>query len=574
MTNVVRGWWQSHFAGQPCFQPPRGSWIFGLLLAAVAAVILFPDNQPLLEPDEGRQAEIPREMLARCDFVTPRIQGLPYYEKPPLQYWLTAGVYSLFGVRPWVARLVPAGAAWLTILLTFGWAARVLGARQAFLGGLILSLSLQFAFLGRTVILDSLLTLCVVTSWFAAHQAIAGASFRWRWWVISAVACGLGILAKGPVALILLIPPVFAYQLLMTITVAAGSGLNISARASWYAWVAYLGMTLLVTAPWYLLMVWSDRAYLVHFFWKANVVRFVNAYDHEQPWWFYVPVVFLGTFPWSLLWPALGYFLASRRPQMAARRSPSVGFCVLLAGWCLLFYSASGCKSPPYVMPALVPLALLLGSCLDAVIHLPWARDYPYLSYARRILPFHAASSLLVFSFIAYLIIAVLGWQAWPIAVGQAVVALVLILGWWRIGPRLGPLAAWGSCAAVISVVILFPLRDLGAGYAAQHSPAAIVRMVRRWPGIQQSPVVSFQREWLSASFYLHREIVGFYGEHIHPELMNLMMSNKEVLVLVENGQNLDDFLKELPQVFERRVVVPDQDGTVALVVVKNQTCW
>jgi 4-amino-4-deoxy-L-arabinose transferase-like glycosyltransferase len=528
-------------------------------LAALAAVLLGTSNQPLLEPDEGRQAEVPREMLVYGDFLLPRSQGQPYYEKPPLQYWLTAGAYSLFGVQPWVARLVPATAAWCAILLTFAWARRNFTARQAFVGAGILCLSLEFILLGRTVVLDSLLTLCVVASWYAAHEAVSGPIVRWSWWSVSALACGLGILAKGPVALILVAPPVVAYQFLA------------AACWRWKRWLAYAGVAVLVPAPWYLLMAWRDPAYLGHFLWKANVVRFVNPYDHEQPWWFYLPVLFLGTFPWSLLVMAVGYFLWSKKPRLAALRSQPLGYCVLLAGWCLLFFSMSGCKSPPYILPAFAPLALLTGVCLDGILFLPVMRHYPFLAHARQALPCHATIAILLLTSVAYVTLAMLGWQCWEEVLGPALGTLVLPILCWRFGRRLRPVVSWAICAAAMLGFILFPTRDLSAGYATQHSPATIARLIRHSPARRKSPVVSFQRTWQSASFYLRREVASYYGERLHNELDELISQEPEVLVLVENGQNLSDLLNELPPTVEKEVVVPDPDGTVALVVIRRR---
>jgi dolichol-phosphate mannosyltransferase len=557
----LRFWWRWQFPGPLAPTPRKGALVFGLVLALVAALILWPDNHPLLEPDEGRQAEIPREMLAHGDLLVPRVVGQPYYEKPPLQYWLTAGAYTLFGVHPWVARLAPATAAWLTVLLTFAWGRRSLGPRAAFLGALVLSLSLGFVSLGRTVVLDSLLAACVTVAWYSAHAAVSGPCFRWRWWLISALACGLGILTKGPVALVLLVPPVVVYHWL-----AAGVS-----RPRWRTWAVYVALAVLVPAPWYVAMTLRDPVYVEQFLWRANVVRFVHAYDHEQPWWFYLPVMFAITFPWSLLWPALGYFLASKKPRLAMLRTPHLGFCLLLAGWCVLFFSVSGCKSPPYVLPALAPLALMLGVCLDAIIFRPARCLHASLRYARQVLPWRATVLVLMASALCFVAVGSFGWQNWEMVLGPTILALSLALCWWRLGRKAPCVLAWGACAAASLAFLVFPVRELAAGYAARHSPVVVARLIRHLPGSRASPILSFQRTWLSASFYLRREVANYYGDHIHPDMWKLFQEQPEVLVLVENGINLEDFLKELPPSLEREVVLPDPDGTVALVVVRSK---
>jgi dolichol-phosphate mannosyltransferase len=555
-------WWNFQFPGTHRSPPRKASWLLALLLAALAALMLGPDNQPLLEPDEARQAEIPREMLAHGELLVPHLQGIPYYEKPPLQYWLTAAAYALCGVRPWVARLVPAIAAWITIMVLFAWGRRHLGSRPAFLGALALCLSIGFVTLGRTVVLDSLLASCVVTAWCSAHQALARPTFRWRWWLPAALVCGLGVLAKGPVALVLVFPPVVAYCLL---TPSA-------ARPSWRGWLAFLAIALAVPAPWYVAASVRDPAYLWQFFWKANVLRFVRPYDHEQPWWFYFPVLFGATFPWSLLWPALAYFLVSTKPRLAALRTPALGYCLLLAGWCVLFYSLSGCKSPPYVVPALAPLSLMVGVCLEAVIFGRAAQYDPFLRLARQTLPWNTTIILLVLSSLAYITAAILNWQPWGLALVIAVGTLALAFVWRRVGREVRPALAWAMCAAACLAFILFPIRDLATGYAAQHSPETLARIIRHWPNSHRSPVVSFQRQWLSASFYLRREVVAYYqGEFVQEVLLPLLRDQPEVLVFVENGDNLEAFLKDMPGTLATEVLIPDQDGTVALVVVRQK---
>jgi dolichol-phosphate mannosyltransferase len=358
----------------------------------------------------------------------------------------------------------------------------------------------------------------------------------------------------------LLMPPVLAYQCLA----------DKASRPRWTVWAVYIGIATLVPAPWYVAMAARDPAYLGHFLWKANIQRFIHPYDHEQPWWFYVPVLFLATFPWSLLWPALGYMLFSQRPVLAARRTPALGFCLMAVTWCLAFFSLSGCKSPPYVLPALAPLALLLGWCLEALLWRPVAQFHPILAHSHRLLARNATLVVLLGAAATYGAAALAGWQSGSITVVGTLLPLALALAWWRYGRQVGPLGAWGGCFAAVLGFIAFPLQDIGAGYAARHSPATITRLIRRWPTSRQSPIVSFQRTWLSASFYLHREIASFYGEHIHQEMLELFRKQPEVLVFVENGQNLDDFLKELPPTLDRQVILPDPDGTVALVIVRQ----
>src|SRR5207302_6573145 len=129
-------------------------------------------------------------------------------QKPPFLYWLVIGCYQLFGVADWAARVVPGLAGVLTVLVTAAWGWRALGFWSGFVGGAILALSARFLYMAGMLSMDGLLTLWVVAALCAGHLALRSGS-RWIW-CLSAGACGLGILTKGPVALALVLPPLVA----------------------------------------------------------------------------------------------------------------------------------------------------------------------------------------------------------------------------------------------------------------------------------------------------------------------------------------------------------------------------
>jgi dolichol-phosphate mannosyltransferase len=554
-------WWsRTVFPGPAPAAPRKASWIYLPLLMLLAGLLLFSElNQPLLDPDEGRQAEIPREMLAHGDFIRPRMLGLPYYEKPPLQYWLTAGSYALLGVRPFAARLVPALAAWLTVLLTFLWGRRSLGARPAFLGCLGLCLSVAFLTLGRTVVLDSVLTLCVTAAWYAAHRAVAGPALCRGWWIASAAACGLGVLAKGPVAVVLLAGPVAGFQYL-----ARG------VRPRPGPWAVFLGIAGAVAGPWYLAMAVAEPGYVSQFLWKANVLRFLEPFDHQQPWWFYLPLLFIGTLPWSLLWAWLAYFLSSRSRRLAVLRTPALGFCTLAVVFCLGFFSLSGCKSPLYVAPALAPLALMHGVCLDAILFRRAGLRDRFLRYARQVLPHRATLAVLFVSAACYLVTGILGWESWPVVALETAATVAVLAGWWRYGRSAPPRLAWSVCAAATLAMAVVSARDLVAGFAARHTVQAIAKIARHWPGGTRYPVVSYARQWPSASFYLRRDCVTVFAREQLGFLVKFLKRTPQALVLVESGPRLDELLAALPPTLEARVHRPGREGQAALVAVRR----
>jgi hypothetical protein len=321
------------------------------LLIFLPALLLYGSlSFHLFEPDEGRYAEIPREMLNRGEWVVPLLQSEPYLDKPPLLYWLVRLSYSVFGVHDWSARLVPAFALHACILITYLFGRRWLGERAAFWGALLLSIAPGFITIGRFLTMDSLLTLLVSLSVFAGYQTLRANRFKLAWLCLSAIACGLGVLAKGPVAIVLLIPPICLYAWL------AGTKLGLSRRAI----LLFGAIVLAVALPWYVAICVRLPAFAYHFLWEHNVVRFLAPFDHLRPIWFYMPILLIGLLPATLLALPFARFLFSANDS--SLRTPSLGFVLLAGAWCVLFFSLSGCKLPTYILPAFPILALALGT--------------------------------------------------------------------------------------------------------------------------------------------------------------------------------------------------------------------
>jgi dolichol-phosphate mannosyltransferase len=320
IAGLLRFWWSRlAFPGQDTGSDDwgRGLWLGMVVLLFIAGPLLFWHlSYPLLEPDEGRYAEIPREMLASGDWIVPTLNGRPFYDKPPLFYWLVAVNYQLFGLHDWVARLVPAGAALLTVLVVFGLGRRAIGNRPAFLAALALALTIAYMQIGRVVILDSLLTLFVTAALLTAQIALRGQRrVSWNWWLASAVCAGLGVLAKGPIALVLFGPPLVVFGWLN----------RDCPRPTLRQWLTFAGLVCCLAAPWYIAIIARDLDFARHFFIDQHLARFMYKY-HSQPFWYYVPVLLIGCLPWSfLLLPYLG-FLGSRAADLRRRRTQSLGF--------------------------------------------------------------------------------------------------------------------------------------------------------------------------------------------------------------------------------------------------------
>ncbi len=327
------------------------------LLVLLPGLLLYPClGFHLFEPDESRYAQIPREMLQRGDLLLPTLQGEPYLDKPPLFYWLVMLSYQLLGVHDWSARLVPAVAVHLTILLTYLLGRRLVGERAALFGAVLLTIAPGFLSVSRLLILDGLLTLFVVAALFALLEATQGAMLRWSWWAFTAVALGLGVLTKGPVILLLVMPPWWLHR----------QWTRTGAKVSKLAWAVLLGIILAINLPWYVSLTLQLPGFVRYFFWEHNIQRFLAPEIHVRGVWFYLPLLVVMLLPASLLiWPLTRFYLSLEK-DTASQRSAELGFCLLAGSWGILFFSLSSCKLPTYILPALPFLALCIGAFLSA----------------------------------------------------------------------------------------------------------------------------------------------------------------------------------------------------------------
>jgi 4-amino-4-deoxy-L-arabinose transferase-like glycosyltransferase len=463
-------------------------WVWGALaiLLLVASALLFLNlDYPLIEPDEGRYAEIGREMLTSGEWIVPMLNQKPYLDKPPLFYWLLAGSFHLFGTSEQSARLVPALCAFLTVAGTFWFGRRILGARAALLSAFALTLMAGFIHCGRFLILDSVLTLFVSASFFTAHEAIRGERLRWSWWIASAVCCGLGVLTKGPVALVLLAPAVIAYAWLEGRRHLA-SGIGEKADRSGFspmpnaqclmpdaflAWCVHVGVVLAVIAPWFIAIALRRPEFTKEFFINHHLKRFFTEEYHDNPIWFYLPVLFVGCLPWSLLVFPFLRFLFTRSAEVAGVRPRSMGFFLLWATWCVVFFTLSRGKLPPYVLPALPAVALLLGCYLEQVLR--HASLVSYLERSHALVP--QRTSLILAG--TWLLINGFGWYkgvvdpltSAPECLGTCFcLASLLGVGLW--GRRLSSKVAWTVCGVLAVGVMLATSQDFVPAWSSHRS--------------------------------------------------------------------------------------------------------
>ena len=506
---------------------PKGFAGLALLLVVASLLFFLRLRAPLLEPQEGRYAEIPRQMLLRGDWMIPHLDGQPYLDKPPLLYWSVMGAYKLFGVADRSARLVPGLAGVLLVLVTYLWGRAVLGGRAGLCGGAVLCLMPELVYRGRMLSFDILLALWVTAALAAAHVAMVGPRFRPGWWFLSALACGLGLLTKGPVALALVGVPVIAL---------AWIDPRLS-RPGWRGWVAYLVVALGIAAPWYVAVCLRDPEFAAYFFWKHNVVRFVAPFDHARPVWFYLPGLLLGMMPWTLLLPGLARVVFDRSARTAERRPQALGMMLGSTLWMLVFFSAAGCKRPTYLLPALPPLALALGW----VVHLGAPRWRDLL--ARGSVP---ATRVAVVTLVGA--VGIVG-TATALRVVRPDVGLSLCtVGVFALTMlvALPSRLSWAGSASLVVGTLLLGVWFLQPTYNKQFSLRAALRRQLR-ESDRARPVVCYPQRYESAGFYLPDNPVRVYGVDQRDEMGAYLRANPGTLLLVKSGHAFDRMLAELP---------------------------
>jgi dolichol-phosphate mannosyltransferase len=503
------------------------------LLLVVAGLLFFTKlRAPLLEPQEPRYAEIPRQMLQAESVVVPVLHGEPYLDKPPLLYWLVMGSYSLFGISDRSARLVPGLAGVLCVLLTYLWGRRAAGERAGFCGALILCLSPGFVYRERMLTFDAVLCLCVLAALAAAHTALSGARLRRGWWVLSAVACGLGLLTKGPVALVLVAGPVMAFAMLDRRV----------ARPGWRDGLAYLATSAAVALPWYAAIAYREPQFVASFFWTHNVVRFLQPFDHEEPFWFYLPELALSLLPWVLLVPGLVRFLTRRDAATAVRRTPALGFCLLAAGWTVLFFSAAGCKRPVYLLPAFPPLALALGCYLDMLL----PAGVPVSAALRRRGVQLAAGATLTVLLTGVVVIAAATGKG-MVKPASGIAFGIVVLAGLGLALRNRQRASWAGCLAVTFVMLYAGVRELQPAYNRQYALRSDLRKQLALMRDRSASVACYPQRWDSVSFYLPRADVKVYHADERARLLADLRARPETLLLVKSGRALREVLEDLP---------------------------
>lgn len=343
-------------------------YLIALLLLCAVVFFYGLGRLPFIGPDEPRYAEVSREMYATGDWITPRLGGIKWFEKPALTYWVLAAGYALFGENEFGARFGVAVVATFGALLLYFFGRRMRSARFGYLSAATLATCGLWTGFARGVTCDLTLTVAIEIAllsffWWESKESRAGAD---RLWYLFCFALGLAMLAKGLVGVVLPLVIVATYliltgawrSLLKPRLIIFGALLFLATAAVWYAPVVAR----------------NGREFIDEFFIGHHFQRYLsNKYRHPQPFYFFPLVALAASFPWSF------YLLSSlaqpdswaslkRWRQTSSERTPDDRLHLFLLLWIaapIVFFSFSGSKLPGYILPIFPAVALIVGRELD-----------------------------------------------------------------------------------------------------------------------------------------------------------------------------------------------------------------
>ena len=339
--------------------------LFWGLLLALCGLCFFLNlgGLPLVGPDEPRYAEVGREMFASGDWITPRLAGHLWFEKPVLLYWGQALSYHIFGVNEWAARFPSALGATLTVLFLAHAVRRLSSALWGFLAGATLATCAIWFALARAASTDMVLATSIAIAVLAGYLAFnSTGQTRALYWLLFSFALGASMLAKGLIGILLICGILGIHRVLMGRPILSSLRRNAGLVALGF------GVFAVTTAVWYG-PVWllNGEIFWTEFFVRHHFQRFTsNEFHHQQPAYFYLFIAVVGVVPWTFFLPAA----LARLPKLRARDDARGALLLLAWMWAALpiaFFSLSGSKLPAYVLPSFPALAILIGAELEQI---------------------------------------------------------------------------------------------------------------------------------------------------------------------------------------------------------------
>lgn len=332
------------------------SWLKDLAILAVVSGIWFCallGMRPLSNPDEGRYTEIPREMAVTGDFVTPRLNGVKYFEKPPLVYWLSALTIREFGASEFTGRIWGGIFSVIGVLLTYATGRAIYGRSAGIWSAVILTTTLMYYILSQIILLDMAVAVTMSGCLFAFILAMREPRGKKRFGLFMAfyVFMALATLSKGLIGIALPGAVMFFWVLLLN-----------RWRALWPFYpICGTLLLLAIAAPWHVLAAKANHDFLYFYFVHEHWLRFTTTiHGRDEAWWFFIPIFIGGLFPW------LFFSITAVRESLtggwkARRENSEAWFFVIWTLFIILFFSKSHSKLVPYLLPVFPAVAVLIG---------------------------------------------------------------------------------------------------------------------------------------------------------------------------------------------------------------------
>ncbi|MFM9380469.1 lipid IV(A) 4-amino-4-deoxy-L-arabinosyltransferase [Pseudomonas sp. UV AK001] len=337
-------------------------WALPLLIGLFLLAYLLPlGTHGLWIPDETRYAQISQDMLLSGNWVSPHFMGLRYFEKPIAGYWMIALGQEMFGQNLFGVRFASALSTGLSVLLCFLVARRLWNEpSKSFICALLYMSFTVVAGQAGYANLDPQFTFWVNLSLVALWFAVDSRSTRQRVisWAVLGLACGMGFMTKGFLAWLL--PVLIALPWMLW-------------QKRWRELLIYgpvaVAVAIIVSLPWVLAVHSQEPDYWRFFFWHEHIRRFAgDDAQHDAPWWFYLPLLVAFSLPW------VGMLVPAFKQAWQTRTQPGIAFLLLWLVMPLAFFSTANGKLPTYILPCLLPLALLLGHALADRLRLEQGR--------------------------------------------------------------------------------------------------------------------------------------------------------------------------------------------------------
>ena len=329
----------------------RNLFFLGLTVAIVLLYLVPLGSYPLMEPDEGRYSEIPREMIASGNYVTPMLNYVRYFEKPAFLYWMNAASFRIFGQNEFAARLGTALCALAGAGVTAWLGSFIFAPFAGMIAGVALSTSLLYFAVGTINITDMALSLFLTLAFASFYMAQA--KEEKRYYLLFYFATAMAVLTKGLVGVVLPGASIFCYIL---------------ATRKWKLfykplWIPGLLLFFAVSVPWFYFVCRDNPDFFRFFFIQEHFLRYTTKMHHRyEPFWYFFPMIPAGLLPWTAFFFGLFSKKSVVRSPESARRKDAVIYLLLWSAVILLFFSASDSKLIPYIVPCLPPLTILIGA--------------------------------------------------------------------------------------------------------------------------------------------------------------------------------------------------------------------